>query len=230
VGSKSGPKLTKTLDVLAKGYGREPARNPGDTPLDHLVYGIIAGNAPQQKAREAFRSLQDTYLDWNELRVAESREIVSHLDGLGNREDLYPRAELLRRTLQSLFDARDKVRIEMETPEEVQDVVRALGTVPGLSSGLVSAIVAKEVPEPPVRMTAGMSRVAQRIGILPRSGGDAKHAAAIASAAGDGENRVLVHFLLGEHADTVCLPKNPLCESCPCLTFCDFGKRRGAES
>lgn len=230
MGSKRGPRLNKTLEVLAKSYGREPARNPGDTPLDHLVYGIIAGNAPQQKAREAFHSLHETYVDWNELRVAEAREIVEHLDGLGNREDLYPRAELLRRTLQALFDARDTVRIELESPEEVQEVLRALGTVPGLSSGLVSAVIAKAIPEPPIRLTAGMARVAQRIGIIPRSGGDSMQAEALASSAGDGENRVLVHFLLGEHADTVCLPKNPACESCPCLSFCDFGKRRGAES
>jgi endonuclease III len=236
VTDRRGPRLGKTLEVLAKVYGKEPSRNPGKTPLDHLVYGIIAGNSPQQKARAAFQDLQDGYVDWNELRIAESREIVEHLEGLGEREDLYARAELLRRTLQSLFDARDTVRIELEEKAEPgavgeeQEVVRALGTVPGLSPGLVAAVMARAVPEPPIRLTSGIARVAQRIGIIPRSGGEAKQAAVLGSAAGDRDSRILLHFLLGEHAERVCLPKGPACDTCPCLEFCEFGKRRGAES
>jgi endonuclease III len=234
VADRRAARLAKTLDTLAKGYGKEPARNPGDTPLDHLVYGIIAGNSPQQKARAAFEDLREAYVDWNELRIAESREIVEHLDGLGDRSDLYPRAELLRRTLQSLFDARDTVRIELggkdAKEDEAEEVARALATAPGLSPGLVAAVMARALPEPPIRLTSGIARVAQRIGIIPRSGGEAKQAAVLAGAvAGDRDSRVLVHYLLGEHAERVCLPKGPLCESCPCLDFCDFGKKRGAE-
>ncbi|MND06227.1 hypothetical protein D3C83_274950 [compost metagenome] len=41
--------------------------------------------------------------------------------------------------------------------------------------------------------------------------------------------RVLLHYLLGEHADKACLPKGPLCETCPVLEMCEFGKRKGAE-
>ncbi len=232
---RRGRSLGKTLEALAKSYGKEPSRNPGDTPLDHLVYGIIAGNSPQQKARAAFQDLREGYVDWNELRIAEPREIVEHLEGLGEREELSARAELLRRTLQSLFDARDTVRIELEKTEpggsaEEQEVVRALGTVPGLSPGLVAAVMVRAVPEPPIRLTSGIARVAQRIGIIPRSGGEAKQAAVLASAAGDRDSRILLHFLLGEHAERVCLPKGPACETCPCLEFCEFGKRRGAES
>ena len=89
---RRGPRLGKVLEVLARTYGKEPSRNPGDTPLDHVVYGIIAGNSPMQKARAAFEKLKESFVDWNELRVAEAREIVAHLDRLGEREDLYARA------------------------------------------------------------------------------------------------------------------------------------------
>ena len=225
-----GPRLGKVLEILARDYGKEPSRNPGDTPLDHLVYGIIAGNSPMQKARAAFEALREAFVDWNELRVAEAREIVEHLDGLGEREVLYPRAELLRRTLQGLFDARDTVRIELDKtggkPEEEQEVVRALSTVPGLSPGLVGAVMARAVAEPPVRIAPGMVRVAQRIGVIPRAGGDAKHASALASGAGDRDGRILMHYLLGEHGERFCHPKAPLCETCPCLEICEFGRRK----
>jgi endonuclease III len=229
VAARSGARLRKTLDVLAKSYGKEPSRNPGDTPLDHLVYGIIAGNSPMQKARAAFERLRKGFVDWNELRVAESREIVELLGGLGERAELLARAELLRRTLQGLFDARDTVRIDLSKEGADEEVTRALGTVPGLSPGLVAAVMARALPEPPVRLTSGISRVAQRIGIIPRTGGEAKQAAALASGASDRDRRILLHYLLGEHAERVCLPKGPACETCPCLPDCDFGRRKGTE-
>ena len=224
-----GAKLGRILEELAKVQGKEGARNPGTKALDHLVYGVMAGASPQRAARKAFESLQGAFVDWNELRVAEPREILEHLTGLGDREDLRGRAELLRRTLQAPFDARDTVRIEMETPEDEQEVMRALGTVPGLPAGLVAAVVARDRPEPPVRLLPGISRMAQRLGVIPRTGGEVKQAAALAAAAGPGEARVLMHFLLAGHAETVCVPNRPACETCPVVELCDHGKKNAGK-
>jgi endonuclease III len=224
-----GARTGAVLEILAADYGKEPARNPGNGPLDHLVYGIIAGNAPQRAARAAFEKLRGTFVDWNEMRVAENREILEPLGSLADREVLGNRAELLRRTLQSLFDARDTVRIEFKEPEDAEDVRRALATVPGLSPGLVAAIFAKALPDADGPLSPGVSRVAQRIGLVPRTGGEAKQAAAFDSAAGAGEARVLAHYLLGEHSERVCVPKGPDCGNCRVREHCDFGRRRGAE-
>lgn len=224
-----GAKLGKVLEKLSEVYGREGARNPGTSALDHLVYGVMAGNSPQRAARKAFENLQGAFVDWNELRIAETREIAEHLAGLGEKEEMRARAELLRRTLQSLFDARDTVRIVMETPEDEQEVQRALGTVPGLSPGLVAAVIARDRPEPPVRLLPGISRMAQRLGVVPRSGGEAKQAAALESATGTGEARVLMHFLLAGHAEAVCVPNRPACESCPVLDLCEHGRKNAGK-
>ncbi len=229
MGERRGSKLRGALEALGKVYGKEGARNPGDAPLDHVVYGIIAGRSPQRSARAAFARLQKGFVDWNELRVAETREIVEHLGGIAERAELHARAELLRRTLQALFDARDTVRIVFEDPTDEEEVVRALRTVPGLSPGLVTSMLARARPDPPIRLDAGISRVAQRLGVIPRTGGEAKQEAALAAAAGPGEARVLLHFLLGEHAEAVCVPNRPSCEECVCLESCDYGRRRGAE-
>jgi endonuclease-3 len=228
VAERPGSLLKKVLEALGRAYGKEPSRNPGSTPLDHLVYAVVSERAPQRAARRAFERLKDAFTDWNELRVAESREIVEQLQGLGDRETLQARAELLRRTLQALFDARDTVRIVFEKPEDEDEVLRALNTVPGLSPGIPAAVVARAIPEPPIRLSAGLSRVAQRIGLVARSGGEAKQAQVLDAAVRD-DARVLLHYLLGEHADKACLPKGPLCETCPVLEMCEFGTRKGAE-
>jgi len=229
VGGPRGSKLAKTLEVLAKHYGKDAARNPGDTPLDHVVYAIVAERAPQRSARAAFERLRKAFADWNELRVAEVREITEHLGGIGEKPAVHAKGELLRRTLQALFDARDTVRIEFSKEEDEAEVVRALNTVPGLSPGIAAAVVARAIPEPPIRLGAGISRVGQRVGFVPRTGGEAKQAQALASGVRDNDRRVLLHYLLAEHADKACLPKGPLCDPCPCLPFCDFGRRKGAE-
>ena len=224
--SGRGGKLKKALEILARTYGKEGARNPGSSPLDHLVYGILAGNGPQQKARKAFHRLEEAFVDRNELRVATTQEVVEHLKDLASADETRGRADQLLRTLQGLYDALDRVRIDLESEDDEREVARALNTVPGLSPGLAAAVVARARPEPPIRLSSGISRVAQRTGILPRSGGEAKLSAALASAAGGGEGRVLVHLLLTEHAERVCVPKNPDCPNCPLVSHCDYGKKK----
>jgi endonuclease III len=194
-----------------------------------VVFAILAERAPSRTARAAFERLREAFVDWNELRIAEVREIAEHLRGLGERAAVHARAELLRRTLQALFDARDTVRIEFAREEDEAEVARALHTVPGLSPGIAAAVIARALPEPPVRLGAGISRVGQRVGFLPRTGGEAKQVQVLASGARDNDRRVALHYILAEHADKACLPKGPLCDACPCLPFCDFGRRRGAE-
>ena len=229
MGESRGARLKEAIEALSKPYGKEGARNPGSTPLDHLVYGLIARNSPQRAARAAFERLQAGFVDWNELRVAEVREIVEHLHGLGDSAELLGRAELVRRTLQSLFDARDTVRIVFEEASDEDEVARALRSVPGFSPGLALAMLARARPEPPVRLDPGLARVAQRLGIIPRTGGEAKQAESLAAAAGSGETRVLLHFLFAEHAEKACVPNRPLCETCPCREFCEYARRKGAE-
>jgi endonuclease III len=224
-GAARGARLSKALEALAKVHGKEPARNPGSEPLDHLVYGILAGNGPGNRAREAYDALAEAFVDRNELRVATTEEIVEHLGALGDEKVARARADLLRRALQALFDSLDKVRIIADTDDAAARVGRILGNLPGLPPGLAAAVVARSRPEPVVRPNAGMLRVAQRLGVSDR-GNEAKQVAALEAGAGSGDARVLLHYLLTEHAETHCHVAAPKCDECPAESICDFAKKK----
>ncbi len=224
-------KTSQILDTLAKKYGKEPARNPGKDPMDHLVYGVLAGDGAMQKSRKAYAAVDEAFVDRNEMRVATREEIAEHLDELGNEETAKERADLLIRTLQGLFDAHDKVDVTLkeETEEDVMErdgLVRTLGSVNGLSLGLVAAVVARALPDTKVRLNTGMARVAQRVGLIPATGGESKKAAALAKDLKSEDQRVLAHYLLTEHSEEYCYPKGPDCDVCPCASVCEYAKKK----
>jgi len=225
MGQSRGARLSSAIEALGKLHGKEPAHAPGKEALDHLVYGILAGNGPASRARDAFSAVGEAFVDRNELRVAADAEITPHLGSVEPEEERGRRANLLRRALQGLFDTRDRVRMEFETEDDTARVVRALSSVEGLSPGLVAAVVARARPDPPIRGNPAMLRTAQRIGVVP-SGGEKAQAEALVRALGPDDGlRVLAHYLFTEHGETYCLPRAPRCGECPCLGFCDYGRR-----
>ncbi len=214
------------LEALVRIHGKEPARNPGSTPLDHLVFGIIAAGVPAARARTAYDAVTEAYVDRNELRVAEVHEILPHLAALQDPAVIAARAALLRRVLQGLFDALDRVRIEITSPEEGEEVRRVLGGMSGLSPGLVAALVCRATEDQPVVPNRAMVRAAQRLGMLPKGGTETRQAAALSALGGNAEGRVLVTFLLTEHGETCCGEKGSGCDACPVCSPPAEGKPR----
>lgn len=79
------------------------------TVLEHLLYACCLEDARAEQADEAFAKLQQTYFDWNEVRVStviELGEVLSHLPNAaaaGHR---------IKRCLQSLFESRYQYDID----------------------------------------------------------------------------------------------------------------------
>ena len=93
--------LTKTHKVLKKHY--EPVSPPADrTLLEHILYACCLEGASYQAADDAFARLQESYFDWNEVRVttvAELAEVMSPLPDATNA------AQRLKGSLQTVFEA-----------------------------------------------------------------------------------------------------------------------------
>ncbi len=92
--------LTKTHKTLKKQY---TAVSPPDerTVLETMLYACCLENAPYQQADDAFAKLQETFYDWNEIRVTTVTELAEVMDGLPD-----PRAAAtnLKRCLQTAFE------------------------------------------------------------------------------------------------------------------------------
>ncbi|MFO0906628.1 MAG: hypothetical protein U0939_26730 [Pirellulales bacterium] len=100
--------LAKIHKVLKKHY--KPVEPPGErTLLEHLLYACCLENARPEAADEAFAKLQQSYFDWNEVRVTTVNELA---ELLGNLPHPVKSAQQFKRALQSVFEAHFAFDIE----------------------------------------------------------------------------------------------------------------------
>lgn len=93
--------LTKIHKVLKKHY--KPGLPPAErTILEHLLYSCCLENARPEAADEAFARMQQSYFDWNEVRVTTVAELAEQLSNLPQPNRT---AQQLKRALQAVFEA-----------------------------------------------------------------------------------------------------------------------------
>jgi len=92
--------LKKTLRVLKKHY--KSVIPIGDrSTLEHLLYACCLENTQAEATDEAYAKLQESYFDWNEIRVTSVGELAEVLSALADPADAATR---LKQVLQMVFE------------------------------------------------------------------------------------------------------------------------------
>jgi len=92
--------LKKTLRVLKKHY--KSVIPIGDrSTLEHLLYACCLENTQAEATDEAYAKLQESYFDWNEIRVTSVGELAEVLNALTDPADAATR---LKQVLQMVFE------------------------------------------------------------------------------------------------------------------------------
>lgn len=126
--SKRAAKLTKAHEVLQKHYQPHPVADR--LVLEQLLYACCLEFAPAEAADEAFAKLQQTYYDWNEVRVTTVSELSEVLSGLPKPAAA---ASHLKRTLQSVFESYYSFDLETLRKENIGKAVNELEKLDGIS-------------------------------------------------------------------------------------------------
>jgi endonuclease-3 len=146
--SNRAAKITKTFKVLKKHF--KPVQPPEDRSLlEHVLYACCLENTRHEVADEAFAKLQESYFDWNEIRVttvAELAEVMSVLP------DPAASAGRLKQALQAIFETHyafdieflkkmnlGKAIQELEKYEKLTNFTVAYATQSGLSGHSIPA-------------------------------------------------------------------------------------------
>ena len=77
----------KIVNQLFTALGKHAKNKPlAERPvLEQFLYAILRENTTRDAADQAFKSLQDRFFDWNEVRVSSTMEIAEAFDGDGRR-------------------------------------------------------------------------------------------------------------------------------------------------
>jgi endonuclease-3 len=132
-----GQILSKAFKVLKNHY--TPNVPPeGRDVLDHLIYGLCLENSPYEKADEVFAKLQESFFDWNEVRVTTVTELTEICRGLPNAAAT---ASNIRRSLHGIFESQFSFDLEPLKKENIGKAVKQLEKYDGVTPFAVSYVV-----------------------------------------------------------------------------------------
>jgi len=128
------------IDALHKSLKKhfKPApETPERSVLEHLLYACCLEDARSDQADEAFAKLQQTYFDWNEVRVTTISELAQSLHTLPLANQA---ASRIKQCLQSLFEARYQYEIDDLKKANLGKAIAELEAWKGMSPFVVSYV------------------------------------------------------------------------------------------
>jgi endonuclease III len=134
--SNRASKLDSLHKSLKKHFKPVPDA-PERSVLEHLLYACCLEDARFDQADEAFAKLQQTYFDWNEVRVTTISELVQCLHSLPQANHA---AQRIKQCLQSLFESRYQYEIDDLKKANLGKAVAELEAWKGMSPFVVSYV------------------------------------------------------------------------------------------
>ncbi|MEI8211594.1 MAG: hypothetical protein WCI02_05565 [Planctomycetota bacterium] len=110
---------------------------PERTVLEHLLYACCLEDAKSEHADEAFAKLQQTYFDWNEVRVTTVVELSEALHSLPFAGQA---AQRIKKCLQSLFESRYQYDLEDLKKANLGKAIAELEAWKGITPFVVSYV------------------------------------------------------------------------------------------
>ena len=143
--------LNKTAKILKKHY--KPSAPPSNrTLLEHLLYACCLESSTHETTDDVFAKLQESYFDWNEVRVttvAELSEVMSQL------ADPPQAARRLKRSLQSVFEKFYSFDIDALKKQNLGKAIQDLAALDGITSFAVDYLTQNALGGHAIPMNAG---------------------------------------------------------------------------
>jgi endonuclease III len=154
--------INKTYKILKKHY--KPVKPPDDRSLlEHLLYACCLENSSHESADEAFAKLQQSYFDWNEVRVTTVAELAESLASL---PDPAAAAGRLKRCLQSVFEAHYAFDIEVLRKQNLGKSVEQLEKTHGITPFGVAYVAQNGLGGHSIPMSQGAFDALEVIGLI----------------------------------------------------------------
>jgi endonuclease-3 len=165
-----GQILGKTFKVLRIHY--TPVMPPeGRDVLEHLIYGLCLEDAPYEQADEIFAQLQESFFDWNEVRVTTVTELTEICRGSPRAAAV---ASNIRKSLHSIFESQFSFDLEPLKKENIGKAVKQLEKYDGVSPFAVSYVVQHGLGGHSIPIDNGLVQTMLVLGVITPGEADKK--------------------------------------------------------
>lgn len=198
----------------------EPFLPPKSDPLSMLINIILSQATSDANSDRTFRNLKKSFRTWKNVLAASETEIADaiRLGGLANQK-----ARVIKDLLGQIKNARGTLSlkfIEKMPDDAARDyLLQFRGIGPKTVACTLLFALQKEV----FPIDTHIFRVLRRVGVLPEKITDVKAHWLLDELAPGGKFYSL-HVNLIRLGRQICRPREPLCERCPLIEYCDYGQ------
>lgn len=187
--------------------------------LEQLLYAVCREGATRAQADEAFQALQETFFDWNEIRVSAEREVVDAMSNLPNAE---VRAFRLINLLKEIFETTYSFDLEPLLKKGLKQAQKHLERL-GASPFAIAYTIQHGLGGHSLPVDADMKRSLVRLEVLEEEGDEEAAMASLEHVIPKAKGTVFCENV-AEIAQTYCRETGPRCSACCVHELCATGQ------
>jgi endonuclease-3 len=204
---------------LERTYGVPENRRASD-PLDMLVKIILSQATSDTNSHRTFAALKKRFPDWEMALRARTSTIAAVIrsGGLANQK-----AQVIKDILRQIKDEHGTLDLSFLHDFDEAEAVNYLKQFRGIGPKTIACTLLFACRKEVFPLDTHIFRVLRRVGLIPQKCTDQR--------AHDLMNRKVpkgkfysFHVNLIRHGRALCRPREPLCERCPIVEYCDYGQ------
>jgi endonuclease III len=208
------------IQNLERAYGVPENRRASD-PLAMLIQVILSQATSDINSERTYAALKRHFPSWDALARARESTIADTIrsGGLANQK-----AVVIKSILRQIKAEHGTLDLSFLHKLSAEEAVRYLQQFRGIGPKTIACTLLFACRTEVFPLDTHIFRVLRRVGLIPQKCTDAR-AHEIMNAVVPPGKFYSFHVNLIRHGRALCRPRDPLCERCPIVEYCDYGQQ-----
>jgi endonuclease-3 len=215
------PYILQDLEAV---YGA-PKPERGLDPLDVLIETILSQSTTNANSSRAFESLKKRFPSWEPARRARvtSIETAIRSGGLARQKSIR-----IKQLLNEIHKRRGSLDLSFLKSAPLDDAKQFLASFKGVGPKTVACTLLFACNRAVFPLDTHIFRIARRLGLIPEKCSDEQAHSSMGEMIPH-TRYYEVHINLIRHGRRICRPREPLCQQCCLIEYCEFYQRAAFE-
>lgn len=211
--------LRYIVQNLERAYG-VPRNERASDPLDMLIKIILSQATSDTNSHRTFAALKERFPSWDDALRARTSTIAATIrsGGLSNQK-----AKVIKEVLRQIKEEHGSLDLNFLHDFDAGAAVAYLKQFRGIGPKTIACTLLFACRKEVFPLDTHIFRVLRRVGLIPQKCTDQR--------AHEIMNRIVpegkfysFHVNIIRHGRALCRPREPLCERCPIVEYCDYGQ------
>jgi len=209
------------IQNLERAYGVPHNERPSD-PLDMLVRIILSQATSDINSHRTFAALKRRYPTWDAALRARESTIAATIQAGGLARQ---KAAVIKGLLRQIKAERGALDLSFLHELSSQEAVAYLSRFRGIGPKTVACTLLFACRKEVFPLDTHIFRILRRVGLIPLKCTDRRAHEIMNNLVPRGKFYSF-HVNLIRHGRALCRPRDPLCERCPVVEYCDYERQR----